>query len=73
MKYALVTGSSGLVGSETSLFFSKKKFKILGIDNINELAIKFGFGNTYLNDMFNSSSGLVPSKNWKKKKLYPLG
>ena len=33
MKYALVTGSSGLVGSETSLFFSKKKFKILGIDN----------------------------------------
>ena len=33
MKYALVTGSSGLVGSETSSFFSKKKFKILGIDN----------------------------------------
>ena len=33
MKYALITGSSGLVGSESSLFFHKKKFKILGIDN----------------------------------------
>ena len=33
MKIALITGSCGLVGSESSLFFSKKKFKILGIDN----------------------------------------
>ena len=41
----------------------------VGIDNINELAIKFGFGKTYLNDIFNSSSGLVPSRNWKKKKF----
>ena len=33
MKFALITGSCGLVGSESSLFFSKKNFKILGIDN----------------------------------------
>ena len=33
MKIALITGSCGLVGSESSLFFSKKGFKILGLDN----------------------------------------
>ena len=33
MKIALITGSCGLVGSESSLFFSKKGFQILGIDN----------------------------------------
>ena len=33
MKYALITGSSGLVGSETSIFFHNKKFNILGLDN----------------------------------------
>ena len=33
MKYALITGSSGLVGSESSIFFHNKKFKVLGIDN----------------------------------------
>ena len=33
MKYALITGSSGLVGSESSIFFHNKNFKILGIDN----------------------------------------
>ena len=33
MKIALITGSCGLVGSESSIFFSKKGFKILGIDN----------------------------------------
>ncbi len=33
MKIALITGSCGLVGSESSFFFSKKGFKILGIDN----------------------------------------
>ena len=41
MKIALITGSCGLVGSESSLFFSKKKFKILGIDNNTR---KFFFG-----------------------------
>ena len=33
MRIALITGSCGLVGSESSVFFAKKGFKILGIDN----------------------------------------
>ena len=33
MNYILVTGSSGLVGSEASIFFHEKNFKILGLDN----------------------------------------
>ena len=33
MKIALITGSSGLVGSESARFFLKKKFKVIGIDN----------------------------------------
>ncbi len=41
MKIALITGSCGLVGSESTLFFSKKGFKIIGIDN-NYRKIFFG-------------------------------
>ena len=41
MKIALITGSCGLVGSEASIFFSRKGFKILGIDNNTR---KFFFG-----------------------------
>jgi CDP-paratose 2-epimerase len=33
MKAALITGSCGLVGSESAVFFAKKGFKIIGIDN----------------------------------------
>jgi CDP-paratose 2-epimerase len=33
MKIALITGSCGLVGSESASFFSKKGFQIVGIDN----------------------------------------
>ena len=33
MNTALITGSCGLVGSESSIFFSKKGFKVIGIDN----------------------------------------
>ena len=33
MKIALITGSCGLVGSESVEFFIKKKFKVIGIDN----------------------------------------
>ena len=32
-KYILITGSNGLVGSESAKFFLKKKFYSLGIDN----------------------------------------
>ena len=33
MKAVLVTGSSGLVGSETVRFFCEKGFTVIGIDN----------------------------------------
>ena len=33
MALVLITGSCGLVGSESSEFFSGKGFEILGIDN----------------------------------------
>ena len=33
MSIVLVTGSSGLVGSESVKFFSNKGFDVLGIDN----------------------------------------
>ena len=35
-KFVLITGSLGLVGSEVSSFFLKKKFKVLGVDNDKE-------------------------------------
>ena len=41
MSVALITGSCGLVGSEASLYFAKKGFEILGIDNNSR---KFFFG-----------------------------
>lgn len=33
MDIALITGSAGLIGSESALFFADKGFKIIGIDN----------------------------------------
>ena len=33
MSFVLITGSCGLVGSESVNFFHKKGFKIIGIDN----------------------------------------
>ena len=33
MSVVLITGSSGLVGSESVNFFSKKGFDVIGIDN----------------------------------------
>ena len=42
MSIVLVTGSSGLVGSESVKFFSNKGFDVLGIDNNLR---KFFFGN----------------------------
>jgi CDP-paratose 2-epimerase len=40
-KYALVTGSCGLIGSEVSLHLSRHGYQITGIDN-NERAVFFG-------------------------------
>jgi len=42
MSVVLITGSSGLVGSESVNFFSKKGFNVIGIDNNLR---KFFFGN----------------------------
>ena len=33
MAIALITGSNGLVGSESAYFFAKKGFDVVGIDN----------------------------------------
>ena len=53
MKIALITGSCGLVGSESAIFFQKKGFKVIGIDNNLR---KFFFG----------KDGSI---SWMKKKL----
>ena len=53
MSTVIITGSNGLVGSEAVNFFSKKGFKVLGIDNNLR---KFFFG----------SDG---STSWLKKKI----
>ena len=42
MSIVLITGSSGLVGSESVNFFAKKKYSVIGIDNNLR---KFFFGN----------------------------
>ena len=41
MKRCLVTGSSGLIGSEVALYFSQQGFQIHGVDN-NQRAVFFG-------------------------------
>ena len=53
MSIVIITGSNGLVGSEAVNFFSKKGFKVLGIDNNLR---KFFFGRD-------------GSTSWLKKKL----
>ncbi len=40
----------------------------VGIDKISEIAKIFGLGERYLNDIFNVTAGLIPTKSWKKKK-----
>ena len=42
MSIVLITGSNGLVGSESSYFFLKKGYQVIGIDN--NIRKKF-FGN----------------------------
>ena len=41
MKKILVTGSSGLVGSEVCIYFAQQGFEIHGIDN-NQRSVFFG-------------------------------
>ena len=53
MKIVVVTGSAGLIGSETCQFFHSKGFKVIGIDN----------------DMRSYFFGDDASTNWIKNKL----
>jgi CDP-paratose 2-epimerase len=53
MSYVLITGSSGLVGSESAVFFLKKGFKVIGIDN----------------DLRKSFFGKTASTSWIKKRI----
>lgn len=53
MRIALITGSAGLIGSESVRFFSKKGFDIVGIDN----------------DMRKMFFGNDASTEWSRKKL----
>ena len=41
MKRCLVTGSSGLIGSEVALYFAQQGYQIHGVDN-NQRAVFFG-------------------------------
>jgi CDP-paratose 2-epimerase len=41
MKRVLITGSSGLIGSEVATFFSQKRYQVHGVDN-NQREIFFG-------------------------------
>ena len=36
MSIVLITGSCGLVGSESSFYFAKKGFEIIGVDTMQE-------------------------------------
>ncbi len=57
MSVVIVTGSSGLVGSETVSFFAKKGFNVVGIDN-------------NLRKMFFGPDGSVARTNQRLKKQY---
>ena len=62
MKIALITGSCGLVGSESVEFFIKKNFKVIGIDNNYR---KFFFGKTASTLWIKSFLEEKYSKNYK--------
>ncbi len=52
MKTALVTGSAGLIGSESAKFFASQGYQIVGIDN----------------DMRRYFFGAEASTDWNRKK-----
>ena len=43
--------------------------RLLGVDRLNETAIKFGLGNKVLGDYYNEKKGVVPSTKWKKEAI----
>ena len=42
---------------------------VLGINKISKIAFEFGLGEKYLNNIFSSAKGIIPSKEWKKNKF----
>jgi len=62
MKIALITGSNGLVGSESVEFFIKKKFTVIGIDNDFR---KFFFGKEASTEWVKISLEKKYDKNYK--------
>ena len=43
--------------------------RLLGVDKLNETAIKFGLGNKVLGDYYNEKKGVVPSTKWKREAI----
>ena len=43
--------------------------RLLGVDRLNETAIKFGLGDKVLGNFFNEKKGVVPSTKWKKEAI----
>ena len=60
MLVVLISGSSGLVGSESVNFFSKKGFDVIGIDNNLR---KFFFGNEGSTDKIKNNLGFLSEFN----------
>ena len=58
MKIALVTGSAGLIGSQTCNFFSEKGYKIIGIDN-DMRAYFFGEGSSTKDSLESLKSKII--------------
>lgn len=65
MKIAIITGSSGLIGSETAKFFHNKGFEIVGIDNNFR---KYFFGKEACTD-WNTKKLKSEIKNYKHNNL----
>lgn len=57
---------SAIMHSCNSYFYNISKK--IGVDNIAEMARKFGLGETLQNVLSNEKTGLVPSRKWKKDK-----
>ena len=47
-KAVLITGSDGLIGSESAYFFSKLDYKIIGIDWPKNSSITISCGSSFL-------------------------
>lgn len=75
-KYILITGSCGLVGSESVIFFVKKGFKVIGVDNNmrqyffgndgSTLWVKNKLKKKYTNSYFHNSTDIRDFKSLEK-------